>query len=242
MAMTQAARSARTRSALIAAGITLLQDRPIDAIPIDDLVRTAGVGKGSFFNHFSDKQEFASTLAECLRDDIEAMVTIANRDTDGPLSRLAGGMRVAASIAFHDRKRATVLLRAIELNVDPEHPQNEGVKREIDDAVNCGDARAEAAAAGVMFWVSLCHGLVAYIAKRGPTRADALDMLAATMKMGLRGLGTSDIRIGEILAAQAAALSHITTQLTELASTKPDSAGVQASRVRYSPRLGRKPR
>ena len=47
-------RAARTRAALLAAGFDLLVERPIDAIPIDDVVARAGVAKGSFFNHFAD--------------------------------------------------------------------------------------------------------------------------------------------------------------------------------------------
>ena len=48
------ARSAPTRAALVAAGFDLLVERPIDAIPIDEVVKRAGVAKGSFFNHFRD--------------------------------------------------------------------------------------------------------------------------------------------------------------------------------------------
>ena len=43
-------RAERTRAALIAAGFDLLVERPIDGIPIDEIVAKAGVGKGSFFS------------------------------------------------------------------------------------------------------------------------------------------------------------------------------------------------
>ena len=60
-------RAARTRAALLDAGLDLLADRPIDAIAIDELVAAAGVAKGSFFNHFGDKYGFANAIAEAIR-------------------------------------------------------------------------------------------------------------------------------------------------------------------------------
>ena len=60
-------RAARTRTALLEAGLDLLADRPIDAIAIDELVAAAGVAKGSFFNHFGDKYGFANAIGEAMQ-------------------------------------------------------------------------------------------------------------------------------------------------------------------------------
>ena len=105
-------RAARTRSALIAAGFELLVERPIDAIPIDEVVAKAGVAKGSFFNHFADKQAFAEAIATEVRLELEDQVTRANAGVSDPIARIAGGMRVCALFAINNPKRTTVLLRS----------------------------------------------------------------------------------------------------------------------------------
>ncbi|MFM2257350.1 MAG: hypothetical protein RIQ28_1197, partial [Pseudomonadota bacterium] len=105
-------RVARTRAALIAAGFDLLVDRSIDAIPIDDLVAKAGVAKGSFFNHFADKQDFANAIATEVRLELEDLVARCNARIDDPVERIARGMRVVAEFAITNPKRSAVLLRS----------------------------------------------------------------------------------------------------------------------------------
>ena len=48
-------RAERTRAALVAAGQRLFCERPVDAVAIDDIVQAADVSKGSFYNHFPDR-------------------------------------------------------------------------------------------------------------------------------------------------------------------------------------------
>ena len=85
-------RAARTRGALIAAGFELLAEKPIDAIPIDEVVARAGVAKGSFFNHFADKAAFAAAIADEVRLELEERITTANAGEADPLKRIAGGI------------------------------------------------------------------------------------------------------------------------------------------------------
>ena len=94
----QSARAARTRAALVGAGLNLLADRPVEGISVDELVGAAGVAKGSFFNHFADKQAFAAAIAETIRADVEVRVAAFNAGEADPLRRLTGGMIVAAAI------------------------------------------------------------------------------------------------------------------------------------------------
>ena len=61
----QEPRRLRTRAALLASGAELLGQRPIDAIAINEIVEHAGVAKGSFFNHFADKDDcFLAALTD----------------------------------------------------------------------------------------------------------------------------------------------------------------------------------
>ena len=139
MQNTKSDRAARTRDALLAAGFDLMFDRSVDAIPIDDLVAAAGVGKGSFFNHFGDKEGFKAALAIEVRGEIETKITTANLGVTEPLERLAGGMREVTDYALKNRKRTISMLRMMVGSTGKEYPLNEGVRADI---AMCADAKA----------------------------------------------------------------------------------------------------
>jgi len=182
-------RAARTRAALIAAGFELLVERPIDAIPIDDVVVKAGVAKGSFFNHFADKQDFANAIATEVRLEVEALITKANDGVANPVERIAGGMRVAAEFAMAQPKRSAVLLRSQGSSTARAHPLNRGVVGDFEAACAQGLLRPEAQESGVLYWLGLCQAIMTNIVERMPSREDANRRLAEMLVLGLTGLG-----------------------------------------------------
>lgn len=186
---TKPSRTGRTRMALIAAGLDLLVDRPIDAIPIDDFVARAGVAKGSFFNHFKDKHDFAAAVATELRLEVEAEVTRANAGVSDPVARIAGGMAVAAHFAVEQPRRTLVLLRSQMPATSQSHPFNRGLKDDIEAALEQGLLRPEARLSGVPYWLGLCQVLMMHLIETRPTRQQAADRLGDMLLMGLTGLG-----------------------------------------------------
>ena len=184
-------RAARTRAALIAAGFELLVERPIDAIPIDDVVAQAGVAKGSFFNHFADKQAFAEAIATEVRLEVEALITKANDGVANPVERIAGGMRVAAEFAMAQPKRSAVLLRSQGWSTARAHPLNRGVVSDFEAACAQGLLRPEALESGVLYWLGLCQAVMTNIVERKPSQEDAMKRLSEMLVLGLTGLGIS---------------------------------------------------
>lgn len=197
-------RAARTRAALIAAGFDLLADRPIDAIPIDDVVARAVVAKGSFFNHFADKQDFAAAISAEVRREVEALVAAANAAEQDPLARIAGGMQVAAQFALTQPKRSAVLLRGQGSSTARAHPLNRGLVSDFEAALARGLLRPAARDTGVLFWLGLCQVLMTNIVERKPDLAEAALRLANMLVLGLTGLGVAPDRAEEL--AQSAAL------------------------------------
>lgn len=185
-------RAARTRAALIAAGFDLLVDRPIDAIPIDDLVARARVAKGSFFNHFADKQAFADALATEVRLELEDQVARANAEIRDPLARIAGGMRVGAIFALTDPKRATVLLRSHGTSTARTHPLNRGLLDDIEAACDQGLLKTQAREVGVLYWLGLCQALMSNLIERPLSREQADRRIADMIMLGLTGLGAGN--------------------------------------------------
>ncbi len=199
-------RAARTRAALLAAGFELLAERPIDAIAIDDIVSRAGVAKGSFFNHFTDKQGFAAAIGAAVRLELEARVGAANAGVTDPALRLAGGMRVAVDFALTERKRAIVMLRGLETSTGIDHDLNRGIRADIDALLAAGLARPEAARSGVRYWLGLCQIAQLNAIERRPGRADAAERLREMLVLGLTGLGVPEPRAQAVAAEVAAAL------------------------------------
>ncbi len=197
-------RAARTRAALIAAGFDLLAAKPIDAIPIDEVVTRAGVAKGSFFNHFTDKQAFAEAIASDVRLQLEDQVTRANAGVADPVARIAGGMRVGAAFALTDPKRTAVLLRSHGTSTARAHPLNRGLVEDIDAACAAGLLRPEARTSGVLYWLGLCQILMVNLVERRPDAANARLRVREMITLGLTGMGI-DAALATTLADQAAA-------------------------------------
>lgn len=182
-------RAERTRSALIAAGFDLLVERPIDGIAIDELVARAGVAKGSFFNHFHDKKDFAKAIGAEVRCELESLVALANAGIDDPVMRLVGGMRVSAQFATSQPKRSAVLLRGLGGATAPDHPVNKGLLTDVLEACDRGDLLPEARGSGVTYWLGLCQVLMAKLAAAKPDRRAAAETTTQMIVLGLCGLG-----------------------------------------------------
>ena len=184
-------RAARTRAALVSAGFDLLAEKPIDAIPIDEVVVKAGVAKGSFFNHFADKQAFAEAIATEVRLELEDQIARANADVADPVERIAGGMRVGAAFALGNPKRTVVLLRSHGSSTARTHPLNKGVLGDFESACARGLLRPEAKDSGVLYWLGLCQALMANLVERRFDEAEASRRVADMIMLGLSGLGVS---------------------------------------------------
>lgn len=199
-------RAARTRSALIAAGFDLLAEKPIDAIPIDEVVARAGVAKGSFFNHFADKAAFASAIAEEVRRELEDRITAANATVVDPLARIAGGMTVAAAFALAEPKRTIVLLRSSANSTLASHALNRGLVEDMNAALAAGLVREAARTGGVLYWLGLCQVLLANFVEEDPGPDAARERLGAMLVLGLTGLGAEPARAAAIAEAASTAL------------------------------------
>jgi AcrR family transcriptional regulator len=171
-----------------------LVDRSIDAIPIDDLVAKAGVAKGSFFNHFADKQDFANAIATEVRLELEDLVARCNARIDDPVERIARGMRVVAEFAITNPKRSAVLLRSHASSTARDHPLNKGLVEDMAAASALGLVRAEARDSGVLYWLGLCQVLMINLAERKFARPNADRRIADMIVLGLSGLGVAPER------------------------------------------------
>jgi AcrR family transcriptional regulator len=184
-------RQTRTRRSLLEAGLTLFAKRPVDAVSIDEIVATAGVSKGSFFNHFADKSAFAASLATEIRLEVERLVTLANETNTDPVRRLARGMRVAAAFAVEHRSQSLVLLRSSWDVSEADHPLNAGLMSDLSDLIAAGIAVPEATRQGMSYWISLCQSVIMTISHTPLAEDKAAETLEGMLILGLGGLGVN---------------------------------------------------
>ena len=57
-------RIARSRAALREAFITLVEERGIDGFSVGDLCTSAGLNRGTFYNHFRDKDSLLASFED----------------------------------------------------------------------------------------------------------------------------------------------------------------------------------
>jgi AcrR family transcriptional regulator len=96
---TQAERTDATRGKLLAVAQKLFATKGYAATSLDVLVRRAGVTKGAFYHHFSDKQAIFRAVFEAVEDDLVAAALAGSKGADA-LTRFRTGCHafLAASV------------------------------------------------------------------------------------------------------------------------------------------------
>jgi AcrR family transcriptional regulator len=200
----QEPRRLKTRAALMRAGAELLAQRPIDAIAVNDIVDAAGVAKGSFFNHFEDKDAFAAAIAAEIRADVEARVTAANIGVLDPAVRVARAFSGFVHFAIGEPKRARIMLRGQQWATAGDHPLNRGVQADIAHGVATRRFRQPAAAAGVIYVAGLCQMVMMAVVNDRLGLSEARRLTADVLVLALAGLGVADTE-AELLISEAIA-------------------------------------
>jgi AcrR family transcriptional regulator len=89
-----------------------MAESSVDAVTIDVIVRKAGVGKGSFYNHFNSKEDlFFATLDEIFATMADRII-LATEAIDDPAEELAIGIRSYLKLAAADPEIGRFIINA----------------------------------------------------------------------------------------------------------------------------------
>lgn len=198
-------RRKRTRSALLHAGRALLAHRDVDSLSVDEIVAAADVAKGSFYNHFPDKEVFAREIGAAVRRQAEDLVSAANHNVVDPAERLARALCVFVSFARQHSDSAQVLWRLNSGATVAGAPVNRGLREEVERARQSGEFKELDVEAGVLlimgtFVISMRHVLEERAVMPPATVAQRM------AEMMLRGLGLPRRRAHAVATRAAAAL------------------------------------
>jgi len=211
-------RRARTRAALLHAGRALMAQRDVDGLSVDEIVAAADVAKGSFYNHFADKEVFAREIGAAVRRQAEEAVNAANAIITDPAQRLARALCVFIRFAIEHRDSAQVLWRLNSGATMADAPVNRGLREEVVRARLSHQFKDLEVETGVLLIMGIIVISMRHVLEE---RATTPPVVVATgmVEVLLRGLGLA-ARQARSVAARAAA------DLLSAASTRPSTAMV----------------
>lgn len=196
-------RRVRTRAALLRAGQTLFATRSVDGVSIDDIVAVADVAKGSFYNHFPDKDALARELAHHARLAVEALVARVSDGIDDPAERVARALCAFARQAMEDPIGVRMGARLFDGAAIPDAPMNAGVRADIQAGLAAGRFGGLSLEGGVLMAVGVVQMAVARVLDRDvPAEAAGL---SRDLAFGLlRGLGLDEAAARQVANKAAA--------------------------------------
>ena len=195
-------RAERTRQALIGAGRRLFCERPVDAVAIDDIVQAAEVAKGSFYNHFADKDALVRAILREIRANVEVAVGRANAEVEDPAHRMARAVCVYLRYAVDDPERAGVLVRVHASHTAFDSPLNQGLVDDISRGLAAGRFSVATIESAVLYVMGVTQTALARVAEE-PKLTLAVSLAQQMNTLLLRGLGVPGTE-PETIAAQAA--------------------------------------
>ena len=215
-------RAERTRAALIAAGRRLFCERPVDAVTVDDIVQAAGVGKGSFYNHFEDREALVRAISAEIRTAVEQAIDRANADVEDPARRVARACCTYIRFALDEPERAGFLVRVHSSHTSLQTPLNRGLVDDISRGLSSGRFRVATLEAGVLYVLGVTQmTLIRIVQEPSPTLAVSLaQQMCALMLSGLRAPEAD----ADLIAAQASE-EIVRVGAYATAFSKPPAAG-----------------
>ncbi|WP_234835694.1 TetR/AcrR family transcriptional regulator [Sinorhizobium meliloti] len=102
---------ARTRAQLIAAAHSLFARQAVESITVDDVVKEAGVAKGTFYVHFDSLEAVTAAVAEELVQSFDELLQPGRGSLAEPALRIAFGCYSFIDKALNDPRWASVVAR-----------------------------------------------------------------------------------------------------------------------------------
>ncbi|MEE4146797.1 MAG: TetR/AcrR family transcriptional regulator [Halieaceae bacterium] len=198
------AHSLKIRSALIQACGDLLAKMPIDAITIANIVETAGVAKGSFYNHFPDKETLAMAVSTAIRDEIEQKVRQSNLNVTDPAYKIARGVCNHVKLAVEDPRRAIIMMRSRELGTTSnDSPMNRQIRAHVLEGVQSSRFSARCEQAGILLLMGVTFFTMARIIEDELSRDESIELTRQAVTLALCGFGVLEEEAARIASDSA---------------------------------------
>jgi AcrR family transcriptional regulator len=206
--MTEAAprtdrRRVRNRAALLGAAETLFAARGVDSVSVDEIVGAADLAKGTFYNHFADKDALAREIQRGVRADAEARVAEVNASVVDPAARVARALAVFAKFGLEQPTRARVMTRLSPRATDLESPLNRGLLADVTAGIRAERFAASSRDTAALFVMGTVQIVLARVVDDSLSRATVEKLVAELGGFLLRGLGVATAEAKSIAESAA---------------------------------------
>lgn len=197
------AHSLKIRGSLLEACGDLLVEQPIDAITINEIVQRAGVAKGSFYNHFPDKESLAITVANAILAEVEISVSKCNENVTDPAYRVVRGMCTHMQLAVSDPRRATIMSRGHDWVMSTINPLFRNVEEDINKGIASGRFAARCEEVGILQIIGTGYFSMIKIIDEKLNAEQAIDLSTKAFSLTLCGFGLPEEEAVRIVSDSA---------------------------------------
>lgn len=225
-----APRLTRTRKAIIEAGKRLLSAGR-EGATIDEIVAEADVAKGSFYNHFTDRDSFFEFVRTTTRAELLAEIAEVNAHvTDAP-TQFARGMLTSFRFGLKNSLGARILIHLTNGVTDPEFPTNDDIVHWLKRGAKDGSLNPPGLDSSIALILGLSYLGMSRLLELQFDRPRARETMRGICIALLRGLGTESSRIEGIVDQALADIIDQTLQ-TKPARTSSRTTTRTTSRAR----------
>lgn len=196
----------------------------MDAVTVDDIVQAAGVGKGSFYNHFEDREALVRAISAEIRAAVECAIDRANADVEDPARRLARACCTYVRFALDQTEQASFLVRVHSSHTSLETPLNRGLVDDLSRGLGSGRFRVATLEAGILYVLGVMQMTLIRVVKE-PSATLAVSLAQQMCALMLSGLRVPEAE-ADLIAAQA---SEEIVRIGAYASAFLEPAGAAAS-------------
>ncbi len=198
------ARKASTREALLKAGQSLFARMPVDAVSIDAVVLEAGVAKGSFYNHFADRQALVEAVVADIRAALHEDVAQANAGIADPARRIARAVCLFFRYAIEKPEGAAALARIHGTHISTASPYNQPLVADLSEGLSTGRLPIPTLDCGVVLVIGVVQaGMQSMLAEPVPGFAVVKAQQLTTLILRALGVESGEAdRIGAQSAEQ----------------------------------------
>jgi AcrR family transcriptional regulator len=195
-------RQTPNRKALLAAAEELFGDSGLSAVSVDDIVARAGVAKGTFYNHFRDKEDVAAQVALAVRHEIRDRIAAMKQQSDDPAVHVAIAITQFLQLAIDRPRRARILASLLTATSDANASMNAPLRQTIELGVSRRRFRVQSMEAAMLLVIgAVSAGIRNLIEARGQRdRVNIPDLVVHV----LMGLGLTDPKAARQIAAAVA--------------------------------------
>jgi AcrR family transcriptional regulator len=188
-------RRRRTRAHLLESALRVFAEKGLGA-SIDDVIVTAGVSRGTFYNYFRTPEELMSTLGETIANELVDLVEASVGHHEDAVLRVGEGLRLFLHTARAHPLLAAFLWRAGFGAAAATAPVRGYLTRHLEEGIAAGSLAVESPEIGVDVVVGIALAATYALSTRG-VRADYPEQI---VRQALRALGASARQADRIAA------------------------------------------